>query len=130
MNKKIIGIIIIIVLVLGIGATALYKIIENDVAGRETFDAKTNTKGSIDTVSHDEHFFYGKVLEVKSSYLIVEPNKNEEERKSSDKFSIELKNNDTTFKVGNKVKITYIGGINESYPAQIGTTKIEIVSEE
>lgn len=76
---------------------------------------------------NDEHSFYGKVLEVYSSYIIVEPNEDEEERKSSDKFHIDLKNDDITYEVGTNVKITYIGGINESYPAQVGTTKIEIV---
>ena len=50
-------------------------------------------------------------------------------RKSSDKFSIELKDDNKTYKVGANVKITYVGGIDESYPAQVGTTKIEIVSE-
>ncbi len=129
MKKKIIGIIIIIVLVLGIGAGVVYKIIEKDVTDRETFNFKTDTNGSNDTVSHDEHSFYGKIIEVSSSYIIVEPNEKEEERKSSDKFHIELKNNNTTYKIGTNVKITYIGDINESYPAQIGTTKIEIVSE-
>ena len=127
--KKTIGTIIIIVLVLGIGASVVYKIIEKDVTDRETFDFKTDTNGSNDTVSHNEHSFYGKILEVSSSYIIVEPNQKEEERKSSDKFSIELKNNNTTYKVGTNVKITYVGDINESYPAQVGTTKIEIVSE-
>ena len=129
MKKKIIGIIIIIVLVLGLGAGVVYKIIEKDVTDRETFDYKTDTNGSNDTVSHDEHSFYGKIIEVSPSYLIVEPNENEEEKKSSDKFSVELKNDNTTYKVGDNVKITYFGDINESYPAQIGTTKIEILSE-
>ncbi len=128
MKKKIIGMII-TVLVLGMGASIVYKIIEKDVTDRETFDFKTDTNGSNDTVSHNEHSFYGKILEVSSSYIIVEPNQKEEERKSSDKFSIELKNNNTTYKVGTNVKITYVGDINESYPAQVGTTKIEIVSE-
>lgn len=127
--KKAIGTIIIIVLVLGIGAGVVYKIIEKDVTDRETFDFKTDTNGSNDTVSHDEHSFYGKILEVSSSYIIVEPNEKEEERKSSDKFHIELKNNNTIYKVGTNVKITYVGGIRESYPAQIDTTKIEVVSE-
>ena len=128
MKKKIITIIIIIVLVLGIGAGVVYKSIEKDVTGREIFYFNTDTNGSNDTVSYDEHFFYGKILEVSSSYIIVEPNENEEERKSSDKFSVELKNDNTTYKVGDNVKITYNGGINESYPAQIGTTKIELES--
>lgn len=127
--KKAIGTIIIIVLVLGIGAGVVYKIIEKDVTDRETFDFKTDTNGSNDTVSHDEHSFYGKILEVSSSYIIVEPNEKEEERKSSDKFHIELKNDNTIYKVGTNVKITYVGGIRESYPAQIDTTKIEVVSE-
>ena len=89
MKKKIIGMII-TVLVLGMGASIVYKIIEKDVTDRETFDFKTDTNGSNDTVSHNEHSFYGKILEVSSSYIIVEPNQKEEERKSSDKFSIEL----------------------------------------
>ena len=127
--KKAIGTIIITVLVLGIGAGVVYKIIEKDVTDRETFDFKTDTNGSNDTVSHDEHSFYGKILEVSSSYIIVEPNEKEEERKSSDKFHIELKNDNTIYKVGTNVKITYVGGIRESYPAQIDTTKIEVVSE-
>lgn len=74
----------------------------------------------------DEHSFSGKVIEVSSSYIIVEPNENEEERKSSDKFRIELKNDNSIYEVGTNVKITYVGVINESYPAQIDTTKIEI----
>jgi len=74
----------------------------------------------------NEHSFSGKVIEVSSSYIIVEPNENEEERKSSDKFRIELKNDNTSYELGTNVRITYVGEINESYPAQIGTTKIEI----
>lgn len=127
--KKTIGTIIIIFLVLGIGVGVVYKIIEKDVIDRETFDFKTDINSSNDTVSHDEHSFYGKILKVSSSYIIVEPNEKEEERKSSDKFYIELKNDNTIYKAGTNVKITYVGGIKESYPAQIGTTKIEIVSE-
>lgn len=128
-NKKkiVIGVLIFILLVT-IGGVIYYTIYK-DVTDRETFDFKTDTNGSNDTVSHDEHSFYGKIIEVSSSYIIVEPNEEEDERKSSDKFHIDLKNDNTTYTVGTDVKITYIGGISESYPAQIGTTKIEIVSE-
>ncbi len=128
MKKKslvILGIIIIFVLCMGV---VVYKIIEKDVMDRETFDFKSDTNSSTDTVSHDEHSFYGKIIDVSSSYIIVEPDEKEEERKSSDKFHIELKNDNTTYKVGTNVKITYEGMIKESYPAQIETTKIEIVS--
>lgn len=128
-NKKkiVIGVLIFILLVT-IGGVIYYTIYK-DVTDRETFDFKTDTNGSNDTVSHDEHSFYGKIIEVSSSYIIVEPNEEEDERKSSDKFHIDLKKDNTTYTVGTDVKITYIGGISESYPAQIGTTKIEIVSE-
>lgn len=78
---------------------------------------------------NDEHSFFGRVVESHQSYIIVEPNEGEEERNSSDKFHIKLgEYNDAIYKVGTNVKITYIGGINESYPAQIGTTKIELKS--
>lgn len=118
------------ILSLGIGAQVIYKFIEKDVTARETFDFKTDMNGSNDTVSMDEHSFYGKILEVYSSYLIVEPNESEEERKSSDQFCIALKNDNITYEIGANVKITYKGMIKESYPAQIETTKIEIVPEE
>ena len=79
---------------------------------------------------NDEHSFYGKIVESHETYIIVEPNEDEEERKSSDKFLINLgKNNDAIYVVGSNVKITYVGGINESYPAQIGTTNIEVVKD-
>ena len=75
----------------------------------------------------EEHHFEAKVTEVHDGYIIVEPNENEEERKSSDKFHIDNKNN-VKYKKGQILAITYIGGINESYPAQIGVTNISIVS--
>lgn len=128
MKKKII-ITIIILLIISIGVGITYKVIEKNVTDRENFKFKIDSNGSNNTVSHDIHSFYGKIIEVSSSYIIVEPDENEEERKSSDKFSISLENDSTDYKVGNKVKITYEGMIMESYPAQIGTTKIEIVKD-
>ncbi len=81
--------------------------------------------------SEEGHFFYGKVVESTASYIIVEPNENEEERKSADKISIGLgENNDALYMVGTNVKITYNGTIMESYPAQINATKIELKSAE
>jgi hypothetical protein len=63
---------------------------------------------------------------VHDGYIIVEPSENEVERKSSDKFHIENKNN-VNYKKGQILAITYVGGINESYPAQIGVTNISII---
>ena len=81
--------------------------------------------------SEEGYFFYGKVLEATASYIIVEPNENEEERKSADKIFIGLgENNDELYMVGTNVKITYDGTIMESYPAQVKATKIELKSAE
>lgn len=79
--------------------------------------------------SEDEHFFYGKIIESTDNYIIVEPNEGEEVRKSADKISIPLvENNDEFYIVGTNVKITYDGTIMESYPAQVKATKIELKS--
>ena len=76
--------------------------------------------------NNEEHHFKAKVIEVHNGYIIVEPNEDEEERKSSDRFHIDNKNN-ASYKEGQILAITYIGGINESYPAQIGVTNISII---
>lgn len=77
--------------------------------------------------NNEESYFYGKVIESNAKYIIVEPNENEEERKSADKISVGLgENNDALYTIGTNVKITYDGTILESYPAQVKATKIEI----
>ena len=79
----------------------------------------------------DEHYFYGKIIEATNEYIIVEPNKEEEVRKSSDKISIGIeKYNDVVYMVGTNVKITYDGTIMESYPAKVKAKKIEMKSAE
>ena len=73
--------------------------------------------------------FYGKVIESKASYIIVEPYEDEEIRNSSDKISIGLgKYNDAIYMVGTNLKITYTGTIQETYPAKIDVLNIEIKS--
>ncbi len=79
----------------------------------------------------EEQSFYGKIIEATDSYIIVEPNEDEEERKSADKISIALgEYNDALYMVGTNVKITYDGIIKESYPAQVKASRIEIKSTE
>lgn len=79
--------------------------------------------------SSDIHSFTGTIMECGKKSMIVRPDKSEEEYNSSDKFKIEYVGKFNSCNVNDKVKITYKGFINESYPAQVGTTKIEIVSE-
>ena len=81
--------------------------------------------------SEEGYFFYGKVVESTANYIIVELNENEEERKSADKISVGLgENNDCLYEIGTNVKITYDGIVMESYPAQVKATKIEVKSAE
>ena len=76
----------------------------------------------------NENYFYGKIIEATNKYIIVEPNKEEEVRKSSDKISIGLEeNSDVVYIVENNVKITYDGTIMESYPAQVIFTLVPII---
>ena len=78
---------------------------------------------------NDIHTFEGIIIECEQKSMIVQPNESEEELKSSDKFRIDYVDVFNSCNVGDKVKITYIGGINESYPAQIGTTNVEKIDK-
>lgn len=80
----------------------------------------------------DEYEFIAEIIEAKEKSIIVKPDANSKEIKSSDKISIGITRptNGTNdfYVVGNKVKITYNGIIMESYPAQIIATKIELAN--
>ncbi len=108
------------------------------IAEIQYVDSNSKIYDSIDICSYltnieiaDSAYFYGKVIESKQNYIIVEPNEGEEIRKSADKISINLgENNDTIYQVGTNVKIIYTGYIMESYPAQVNAIKIELKSAE
>ena len=86
-------------------------------------------KELVDLETNKEQSFFGKVIESGTNYIIVEPNENEEIRKSSDKIDIGLgEYNDALYEVGTNVKITYEGPVMESYPAKVNATKIELKS--
>ena len=87
----------------------------------------TGCRKSKQNNSDDIHTFAGTITECEEKTMIVRPNENEEEYKSSDKFIIEYVGGFNSCKIGDKVTITYKGMINESYPAQVGTTKIELI---
>ena len=72
--------------------------------------------------------FVATVLEETTTYMIVEPNEDEQERKSSDKIVINYgtEHIDYLFGIGRKVIINYTGYIKETYPAQIDTDDILI----
>lgn len=72
--------------------------------------------------------FVGTVLEETTTYMIVEPNEDEDERKSADKIRINYGTDhyDYLYGIGRKVIIKYTGYIKETYPAQIDTNEILI----
>lgn len=87
--------------------------------------------------SYFYYSFHARVLD-KENGLLITPEKNTMEAKSSDKISVGL--TDTKiygmdgkemtldqFMVGDRIKVTYNGMIAESYPAQISSYEIEVV---
>ena len=81
-----------------------------------------------ENIKEDYNSFVGIVLEETTTYMIVEPNEDEEERKSSDKIQINygIDHRDYLYGIGRKVIINYTGYIKETYPAQIDTDNILI----
>jgi len=86
----------------------------------------TNTQPQI------HNSFVGTVIEETTRYMIVEPNEDEVERKSSDRIVINYGTDhvDYLYGIGRKVIINYTGYIMETYPAQINTDNIQIYEAE
>ena len=89
-----------------------------------------NIKGNFYSVTK-EYEFVGKIIEAHDNFVIVKPEPNSREIKSSDKIMVNINRptNGTNdfYVVGNKIRITYNGVIMESYPAQIKAIQVELV---
>lgn len=75
-----------------------------------------------------EYFsFIGTILEETTTYMVVKPNEDEEEAKTSDKIIIHYGTDhiDYLYGIGRKVLIQYTGYIMETYPAKIYTDNIK-----
>lgn len=87
---------------------------------------------SIDTLWAKElpnitHKLVATILEKDDSTVIVQPVENQQALASADKISVSINAlEDIDAQVGDLVEITYVGGIMESYPAQINATYWEI----
>ena len=76
------------------------------------------------------HCFTAKVIELGQNTALVEPVEGEPERHSSDRISFGTAELPALeLQVDDYVKITYVGGIMESYPAQIHATDWEIAKD-
>lgn len=104
---------------------------------------KTRTKKYFDSSLGEENgypVFYGKVLDTLGIYeqvnwvkevpghiqITIEPEQNEEIRKSADKIVVYLKEDGgNVYEPGTRVKVTYTGDIKETYPVQVDCISIE-----
>lgn len=96
-----------------------------DDKSKEDKTEKQNEQNPTGT-TQTQNSFVGTVLEETTTYMIVEPNEDEEERKSADKIKINYGTDhiDYLFGVGRKVIINYSGYIKETYLAQIDSNDI------
>ena len=85
-----------------------------------------NENNEQDTSIQTHNSFVGTVLEETTTYMIVEPNEDEAERKTADRIRINYGTDhiDYLYGIGRKVIINYTGYIKETYPAQIDTNNI------
>ncbi len=125
MKKKIILIIGIMVLLLVLFCSIQ---IFNNTKKTEEDNGIIKGKEENNTNIPRKESFVATVLEETTTYMIVEPNEDEQERKSSDKIVINYGTDhiDYLFGIGRKVIINYTGYIKETYPAQIDTDDILI----
>ncbi len=70
----------------------------------------------------DLYTFDAKILEIHDSYFLVEPDAGTQEANCSDKIKVSTQNADQSidWQVGDLVRITYNGQIQELYPAILG----------
>lgn len=75
----------------------------------------------------DIHSFNATIEKCEENSMIVRPDEYEFIYTSANAVRVDFINDYNLCEINKRVKITYNGNINESYPAQIGTTKIESI---
>ena len=140
MKKNIFKIIIILAIILLVCIVAMYLIDYNKMKnGSEvlfsTWSKKyappVNQNNDIikDTVDNTEYSFCGTITQVEKNLFFVEPDEDEEIRKSSNLIMVGKLKLDTNVKyeVGERIRIFYDGMVMETYPAQIKAIKYESI---
>lgn len=119
-----------------------YKIVAwNKLTGDETYQATKVYWGKERSQTVDQlwelelpnvrHSFLAQVIENDGSNVVVQPLEGEEELRSSKliRFGLQGLENILGTKTGQYVKITYTGGIMETYPAQINVVGWELTED-
>lgn len=129
MKKRIILTIIIFILLILLIPIPFYLKNNNKIESKALLynEERPNEQNQTNTILQT-HSFVGTILEETTTYMIVEPNEDEIERKSADKIQINYGTDhiDYLYGIGRKVIINYTGYIKETYPAQIDTNDILI----
>lgn len=126
---KIVSIVLAIIVLVILIIIVNNKVNNNKKIEQQILEDTNKVNSQIGEENNNYQSFIGKVVETERTYIIVEPNENEEERKSSDKYRIFLgENNDMIYPVGTILEITYTGVIKDTYPSQIDVINIEIKS--
>ena len=122
--KRIISLFIVLMLVISLTACNGKK--DDSDVPHETITDKSN---SVDDYGGEPiGCFSGIVLEVSENTILVEPDAESNEAKSSDKISVSVKDISVSVEVGDRVVVDYKGDIAESYPAQINNVvSVEVI---
>lgn len=136
MKKKILIIIIILLIFI-----ILYGMISYAVNKLKTKNTPWNMESDNSLGKENAYpVFYGKVIDTLGIYeeiawvepppgpvqITIEPEENEEIRKSADKIVVYLKEDDgNVYELGTRIKVTYSGEVRETYPAQVDCISIE-----
>ena len=91
---------------------------------QENLKKQEESKEENQNEKNSQNIFYAKILEVNEKSILVEPFKNEEIRKSSDKISIGIENT-SEYILDENIRVEFNGEINESYPATVEANNIE-----
>ena len=101
----------------------IYNITGEELTLKETMHFEKGDKFVLQNADNNESF-KAKVLEVYDFSIVVEPLKNEEERKSSNKINVDIpkqiNHRGGEFNKDDIVTIVYNGEILETYPASLG----------
>lgn len=75
--------------------------------------------------------FKGTITEINGQIAIVEADEGEEIRGSGELVEVNLsKNEEVEFKIGDRVRVGYDGGVQEKYPLGINTIFVELLEDE
>ena len=117
--KKLIAVLLAVLIIFSLAAC------NNNAQENSSSDNDISSEG----YPEKENSFNATVLEIEDGSVIVEPFPEEPQRNNSDRISFDTKKlQKLDVKVGSFVKVSYQGGIMETYPATISVTAWELIT--